>query len=214
LRAVGQAADRIHALEQVLAPDQLHDQRREIFQGPLVVRRQAVPDRIQDADAADGVAALGAQRRTGIKGQAPLTLDHGKVGKAWVQAGIVDHEHAVLPDRVGTERRFQLERVPSGKTRGGKEPLPILVNQADDRHRRLKSRGHQATDPLETLIAGHVHQVEGIQRGQPLLFFAIAQQHLLDCREFFHQHPLSSICLVQSAKQRWPFALNHCVGTE
>jgi hypothetical protein len=48
----------------------------------------------------------------------------------------------------------------------GFEPLPVLVDQADQRHRRVEQGRREPREPVEALLRRRVEQVERAQRGK------------------------------------------------
>ena len=74
--------------------------------------------------------------------------------------------------RLGAHDRVRAERDVARRLRRRDalprlEPLPILIDQGDDRHRHLQHGLDQARDALECLFRPRIEDLVAMQRGDP-----------------------------------------------
>ena len=121
---------------------------------------------VEHAERADGMAAAGHQRRPGVEA-------HGRnrpaakrvVGTAQVEQRVLDLEDLLRQDRMGTDRLLErgLARL-HPETR--LEPLPVLIDEADQSDRHLEQRGKQFHHLVEGRIGSAVERAKAAQLGK------------------------------------------------
>ncbi len=147
------------------------DDVREILQrlALIGVQGRARPV-VDDAQRAEVVTVGRDQRRTRVEADVRLRKDQRIVLEARILAGIGDDEKLVAGQRVLAE----------GHARGGfaaveadtgLEPLPIMVDQADKRDRRVEQPRRQARHPVERQFGLAVEHLVGVERAEAVGLF-------------------------------------------
>ena len=135
---------------------------------PLGVVELARHD-VQHAQRTDVLAHADVERRAGIEAQTHGAGHQRVIVKARVAPGIVHRHHFGIENGVRAEgdvagclRRFD----PDARL----EPLPVLIHQTDDGHRRAADLRRQARQVVKRRFSRRVEQRCAVQRGQSLRF--------------------------------------------
>ena len=121
---------------------------------------------IDHAQGADTTAVGEADRGTGIEANVRLAGNQGIVGEARVARGVGDLEDLVAEHGMGTERHITRGFGDARKAHIGLEPLPLGIDQADERDRHptdCRCRAHQR---IEFRLRPGVEHLQGMQRRQ------------------------------------------------
>jgi hypothetical protein len=154
-----------HLLAQFEVRDHLATER---FEGLELLRAQVAHAAIDHADRAHGATVRCDDRRTGIEADVGIAGDERVVGKALVFTGVPHDEHAVVEDRVRAEGDFA-RRLAHIEADDGLEPLPIRIDEADDRDRHVADARRERHDVVVDLLGQGVEDVVPPQRLESLL---------------------------------------------
>ncbi len=134
-----------------------------------LLRRQRARHMVRHAERAQRMTVRAEQRRSGIEPYARLIGDGGIITETRVIPGIRDNEKVGLKDGVGAERDVagRFRRV---YAHGGLEPLPIRINQADERDGRAANIGGEAGKIVERRFRQRIENVVPVQNVDPLRF--------------------------------------------
>ncbi len=170
LLAVGQAADRVASAQVLAQGDEPHHLGGEVVQ-PLAFRRVQFPWlAVENAQATNGIAALGDQGRTRIEAHMGGAHHQRVMAEARIATSIVDLHPAVRRlDGMGAEGvlSWHLRQVEADPCL---EPLTVAIHQADQRGRYVEAAGDQLAKAIEFLRWRRVEQLQGVQGVEAIIF--------------------------------------------
>ncbi|MEH0069202.1 hypothetical protein V6L77_00930 [Pannonibacter sp. Pt2-lr] len=152
----------------------MHDDGSQLLQDCLVAGRKVTGLAVKDADRANPHTAGGNQRCTGIGTQVSRAGDIGIVPRPLVRQGVRDQQSLFRKDRKAADRVFY-RRLARFKAGMGLEPLPVLVDEADDGCGCLENRARELRDPVEP---GFIAAIEDLIAIQHLLPVNVLHSHL------------------------------------
>jgi len=150
------------------------DEPGHVFQHAQLRGTQSSWLAIDDAKRADARAVSGMQRNPGIKADVRIAEDHRIFGEAIVPQRIVYDQRFVLKDSVRAEAHVA-RRLAEIETVMGLVPLPLPVNERDQRNRRTERGGGDARMAIKSLFGTRIKQAETVH-GREALFFVRRQR--------------------------------------
>ncbi len=124
---------------------------------------------VDQAKCTDAIAALDRQRVTGIKPDVRRSGHQRIVVKTNVLQGVVHNQGFVRRDRM-TAKRNVPPRLRYIQPHTGLEPLPVRVDQADQRNRHPEDFAGHPGQSIQMFVRGRVEHVELLKCPDPLLF--------------------------------------------
>lgn len=121
---------------------------------------------VDGAQRADAVAVAHAQRHAGVETDKGRAHNQRIVSKTQIEPGIRDHERFIGPDRMAAQRALA-RGFAQGQPDAGFEPLPVRIDQRDQRDRRGHDLRRHACDPVERLLLRRVEQMGAIKCRKP-----------------------------------------------
>ena len=107
------------------------------------------------------------QRNSGIKADVWIAEDHRIVGEAIVPQRIVYDERFTLEDSVRTEAHGA-RSLAEIETKVSLGPLPLPIDQRDQRNRRIERRGCDACVAIKSLFGIRIQQAEAMHSREAL----------------------------------------------
>ncbi len=147
----------VHALRLTPAVHPVSDRVPEIAQQAALLERHRARLAIDHAQRAD-VVTLDADRRAGVEADLRLVDDQRVVGEAGVARCVGNLEERVVEDRVRAERDVARGLACVG-ARPGEEPLPIAIDEADERDRTTGNGGGAAHETVQHRVRRLIEDV-------------------------------------------------------
>src|SRR5258708_312369 len=144
-----------------------HDLTRQSSENVALFGRELPRFVVKHADGAERQTVGRAQQRAGVKPDMRFAGYQRITVEPRIPGGVGYFEKAVLKQRVGAERLLE-RRLANAETDFGFEPLPALVDQADERNRSLANVAGDPRDVVERGFDGSIEDSIGAQRLQPL----------------------------------------------
>ncbi len=149
----------------------LHDQLPEL--GEQLALRGCELSRlaVDDAQRAQRVAFGRTQRRARIEADERVAHHERVVVEAHVFFRVAHLHDALAEDGVAAERGVAAG-VRAAEADGRLEPLPLRVDERDERHRHVEEPGGETGEAVESCLRGRVEHREPPQRLEPLRFIS------------------------------------------
>jgi hypothetical protein len=130
---------------------------------PPLIRPEAARPAVDHAQRAERLAARRHQRRAGVEADVGLGDEQGIVGEARIGSGVRHDEQTALEDGVPAERH-RARRLGEICADARLEPLAMLVDERQQRDRRLADERRQRRQIVERLLGRGIEDVVTAER--------------------------------------------------
>jgi len=149
-------------LDELLARlEERHDLTRESFEGGDLGGGDAAGFVVEDADGAEDMAVGRDDGNSGVETDAGMTEDEGVLAEALVEVSVFDDEGLRLEDGVGAEACVA-GGMADAEADLGLEPLPVLVDEADEREACGADEGGEGGDVGVALLGEGIEDSVGV----------------------------------------------------
>jgi hypothetical protein len=130
----------------------------------------------EHAQRADGRPVAHLERHAHVRADERIAHHERVVGEPVIEARVLDHHHVVTGDGVGAERHLPRRR-PHVPAVTGLEPLPVAVDERDQRDGEVADRRRKRDDVVERGLRGGVEDAEVDETSESLGFVGRDRGH-------------------------------------